>query len=111
MESDRVALEAGREFRAVRLEGTPTVGGERIDLRDDDLHDVLTAFYAAVAEDPVLAPYFANLDMADHMPRIVAFWSTMLFHTGRFSGNAFEPLGGTQNRPRRSGRFPFDDRS
>jgi hemoglobin len=25
------------------------------------------------------------------MPRIVAFWSTMLFHTGRYSGSAFRP--------------------
>jgi len=29
--------------------------------------------------------------MSTHMPRIVAFWSTMLFHTGRYSGNAFRP--------------------
>ena len=49
------------------------------------------AFYAAVADDPLLAPYFAVVDMAAHMPRIVAFWSTMLFHTGRYSGNAFRP--------------------
>jgi glycosyltransferase involved in cell wall biosynthesis len=32
-----------------------------------------------------------DLDMSTHMPRIVAFWSTMLFHTGRYSGNAFRP--------------------
>jgi hemoglobin len=25
------------------------------------------------------------------MPRIVDFWSTMVFHTGRYSGSAFEP--------------------
>ena len=25
------------------------------------------------------------------MPRIVAFWSTTLFHTGEYSGNAFRP--------------------
>ena len=25
------------------------------------------------------------------MPRIVAFWSTLLFHTGRYSGSAFRP--------------------
>ena len=63
----------------------------RADLGDEDLHEVLVAFYAAVAEDPLLAPYFAVVDMTAHMPRIVAFWSTMLFHTGRYSGNAFRP--------------------
>lgn len=39
----------------------------------------------------MLAPYFAGLDMPAHMPRIVDFWSTLLFHTGRYSGNAFRP--------------------
>ena len=63
----------------------------RPQLRDDDLHDLLAAFYAAVADDALLAPYFVALDMGAHMPRIVAFWSTMLFHTGRYAGNAFRP--------------------
>ncbi len=64
---------------------------ERFDLQDADLDDVLTSFYATVTDDPLLAPYFASLDMSTHMPRIVAFWSTMLFHSGRYSGNAFRP--------------------
>ncbi|HKG91612.1 MAG TPA: group III truncated hemoglobin [Gemmatimonadaceae bacterium] len=64
---------------------------ERADLRDEDLQGLLEAFYARIADEPLLAPYFAELDMAAHMPRIVAFWSTMLFHTGRYSGNAFRP--------------------
>ena len=63
----------------------------RADLQDNDLGDLLVSFYAAVADDPLLAPYFASLDMSTHVPRIVAFWSTMLFHTGRYSGNAFRP--------------------
>jgi hemoglobin len=58
---------------------------------DDDIHRVLTAFYDAVGRDAMLAPYFAGLDMAAHMPRIVDFWSTLLFHTGRYSGSAFQP--------------------
>lgn len=65
--------------------------GARSDLCDEDLEGVLVAFYAAVAEDALLAPYFAEVDMTAHMPTIVAFWSTMLFHTGRYSGNAFRP--------------------
>ena len=61
------------------------------DLQNADLDDLLVAFYATIADDALLAPYFAVVDMAAHMPRIVAFWSTMLFHTGRYSGNAFRP--------------------
>ena len=63
----------------------------RAELRDEDLHDLLVEFYARVGEDPLLAPYFAVVDMAAHMPRIVDFWSTLVFHTGRYSGNAFRP--------------------
>ena len=61
------------------------------DLGDEDLHDLMTAFYVAVEADPLLAPYFIHLDMRAHMPRIVDFWSTMLFHTGRYTGSAFQP--------------------
>ena len=46
--------------------------------QENDLSDVLVSFYPAVADDPLLAPYFASLDMSTHMPRIVAFWSTIL---------------------------------
>ena len=63
----------------------------RSDLQKSDLCDLLVSFYAAIADDPLLAPYFASVDMGVHLPRIVAFWSTMLFHTGQYSGNAFRP--------------------
>ena len=65
--------------------------GTRSDVRDEDLHDLLVNFYAAVALEPLLAPYFAEVDMAEHIPRIADFWSTLLFHSGRYSGNAFRP--------------------
>ena len=61
------------------------------DLQDADLDELLVAFYATIADDALLVPYFAVVDMTAHMPRIVAFWSTMLFRTGRYSGSAFRP--------------------
>lgn len=61
------------------------------DLREEDLFDLLTDFYARVEREELLAPYFAVVDMTGHMPRIVDFWSTLIFHTGRYSGNAFRP--------------------
>jgi hemoglobin len=63
----------------------------RPDLQDEDLYDLLVGFYARIADDARLAPYFAGLEMSAHMPRIVDFWSTLLFHTGRYTGNAFRP--------------------
>ena len=61
------------------------------DLRDEDLTDLLVTFYARVARDPLLAPYFAVVDMREHIPRIATFWSTMIFHTATYTGNAFRP--------------------
>ncbi|MDB4887886.1 MAG: globin [Gemmatimonadetes bacterium] len=61
------------------------------DLRDEDLLPLLTDFYTRVERDALLAPYFAAVDMSAHMPRIADFWSTLIFHTGRYSGNAFRP--------------------
>jgi len=61
------------------------------DLAEEDLPALLTTFYATIAHDPLLAPYFAVVDMREHIPRIADFWSTMLFHTARYSGNAFRP--------------------
>ena len=81
---------AGADPSAVIDPELPHAPG-RADLRDEDLEAVLVAFYAAVENDPLLAPYFTALDMTAHMPRIVAFWSTLLFHTGRYTGNAFRP--------------------
>ncbi|HLV24839.1 MAG TPA: group III truncated hemoglobin [Gemmatimonadales bacterium] len=64
---------------------------ERRELQDTDLHDLLVEFYATVARDELLAPYFVAVDMRDHIPRIANFWSTIIFHTQRYSDNAFRP--------------------
>ncbi|HEV2644543.1 MAG TPA: group III truncated hemoglobin [Candidatus Elarobacter sp.] len=61
------------------------------DLQDKDIHDLLVAFYDTVGRDPLLASYFAPVDMSAHIPRIADFWSTMLFGTQRYSGSAFRP--------------------
>jgi hemoglobin len=61
------------------------------DLREEDLEPLLVAFYATVEADELLAPYFEPVDIVAHIPRIADFWSTLLFHTGRYTGNAFRP--------------------
>ena len=61
------------------------------DIRDEDLRALLTDFYDTVERDALLAPYFAHVDMDAHMPRIVDFWSTLVFDTKRYTGNAFRP--------------------
>ncbi len=85
-----VGAPADDDSRAVPHEA-PHPLAPRPDLRDEDLHALLVDFYDRIAREPQLAPYFAPVDMPAHLPRIVDFWSTLLFHTGRYSGNAFRP--------------------
>jgi hemoglobin len=61
------------------------------DLEEGDLIALLEAFYARLEQEPTLAPYFRHVDMADHIPRIADFWSTLLFRTQRYRDNAFAP--------------------
>ena len=61
------------------------------DITEADLNDTLTSFYDKITVDPMLRQYFDDVDMRSHMPRIVAFWSTSLFQTRQYSGNAFRP--------------------
>ena len=52
---------------------------------------LLEAFYADVTRDALLARYFDGLEMSTHLARIAAFWDTVAFDAGRYSGNVFEP--------------------
>jgi hemoglobin len=61
------------------------------DLREEDLGQVLDTFYARLGEDDLLRSFFEHLDMADHIPRIEAFWATIVFGTRRYADNAFAP--------------------
>lgn len=61
------------------------------DIEPSDLTPILEQFYDILTADPLLAEYFTDLDMSRHMPRIAAFWSTILFGTGEYHGNAFAP--------------------
>ncbi len=61
------------------------------DVEDEDLFELLETFYSELDRDPLVGPYFVPVDMREHLPRIADFWSTMIFSTRRYSGNAFRP--------------------
>ena len=58
---------------------------------DEDVRTVVEAFYRDMVADPVIGPYFAGLDWDAHLPRMVAFWSSVVFHTGAYHGRPFDP--------------------
>src|SRR5690606_11154961 len=63
----------------------------RLNFGYEERHGILESFYATLGTDTLLASYFEEIDMSAHIPRIVTFWSTILFGTHTYSGNAFAP--------------------
>ncbi len=65
----------------------------RTTLDESSLAPFLTAFYARVRGDPFIGPVFAaaipEADWPQHMATVEAFWSSVLFKTGRYKGNPF----------------------
>jgi hemoglobin len=62
-------------------------------LDEASLSRFLDAFYARVRGDALIGPVFAaaipDPDWPRHMATIQAFWSSVLFKTGRYKGNPF----------------------
>ena len=56
-----------------------------------DVRTVVHAFYREMEADPVLGAYFAGLDWAEHLPKMVRFWSSVVFGAGAYLGRPFDP--------------------
>ena len=57
---------------------------------DCDYVDALVErFYARIRDDQLLSPIFAEriAEWAEHLERMKAFWRSVLFNSGEFSGN------------------------
>lgn len=57
----------------------------------EEVDRVVRAFYGAVAQDDLLGPVFndvAQVDWAEHLPKLSAFWCRILFGHRDFHGNA-----------------------
>ncbi|KMO43561.1 hypothetical protein VQ03_07660 [Methylobacterium tarhaniae] len=65
----------------------------RTTLDDSSLAPFLAAFYGRVRSDLLIGPVFAaaipDADWPHHMATVEAFWSSVLFKTGRYKGNPF----------------------
>lgn len=55
-----------------------------------DIRTLVEAFYGDIAGDPVLGPFFQPVDLPAHLPRMVAFWSSVVFQTGAYRGRPFD---------------------
>lgn len=53
------------------------------------VHDLVVAFYREVVFDELLEPMFgevAEVDWAEHLPKLVAYWCRILFGTADYGG-------------------------
>ncbi len=55
-----------------------------------DIHRVVDAFYRGLVDDPLVGPYFAGVDLDEHVPRLVDFWSSVVFQTAAYRGRPFD---------------------
>ena len=55
-----------------------------------DVEFLLRSFYAKLLKDELLSPHFANIDLEEHMPRIIAFWAFILIDQEGYKGNVFD---------------------
>lgn len=74
-----------------------------------DCERLVRAFYGRAFEDPVIGWLFtdiARLDLEAHVPRITAFWDTILLGGQTYRGGAFAPHAALHARvPLRAGHF------
>lgn len=59
---------------------------------DEDIEKLVHTFYSKVQEDERLGYIFndfAEVDWDNHLPKMVDFWSNLIFQTGRYKGRPF----------------------
>ncbi len=57
----------------------------------EDVNVIIRSFYNEIENDPALGRFFAEVNWDAHLPRMTAFWSGVLFHTGEYRGRPFDP--------------------
>ena len=77
--------------------------------RREDCETLVREFYARALSDPIIGWIFidvARLDVEAHVPRIAAFWETLLLGARSYGGGAFAPHAALNARvPLRAGHF------
>lgn len=56
----------------------------------EDIRSVVDTFYSDIDGDDLLGRYFAPLHMEAHLPKMYAFWASVVFQTGTYRGRPFD---------------------
>ena len=77
-----------RQDRALPLTDhtAETTAGAAVD--ESTIRSLVDGFYEEIRADATLGPIFARhvADWTAHLPKMYDFWSTVILHTGRYSG-------------------------
>lgn len=57
---------------------------------EQDIDKWMRTFYAKLLNDPVTAPKFDSLDLEEHFPKLVSFWSFVLLEQEGYRTNVFD---------------------
>lgn len=79
-------------LRRLPLTESNAAASAPVRVSDEDVRRLVDSFYARVREDDLLGPIFAREvgDWSLHLPKMVDFWSTVILHSGRYSGRPIE---------------------
>ncbi len=53
----------------------------------EDVRELVKSFYDKLLADPEMRHFFAALDLAHHLPKIEAFWRSVLFGDRSYTGD------------------------
>ena len=79
------------EIQAVNESAAPAVAGDLDSV--GDIAEMVCRFYQDVAQDELLGPLFndvAEVDWAEHLPKLTAFWCRALLGISGYRGNPFQ---------------------
>lgn len=78
------------EIQAVNEPAAPAAAGDLDSV--EDIAEMVRRFYQDVAQDELLGPIFndvAEVDWAEHLPKLTAFWCRALLGISGYRGNPF----------------------
>jgi hemoglobin len=63
---------------------------KRTEITEENIRQLVDAFYVKIRADSALGPIFAHAipgDWQPHLEKMVAFWSSVMLTSGRYKGN------------------------
>ncbi len=79
-------------FHSLPLTEFTSEGAARVEIDEAMIRRLVDSFYETIRGDDLLGPIFARhvADWSLHLPKMYAFWSTVVLRTGQYAGRPLE---------------------